>query len=96
MRRSDQVFLVLLGGGALMAGVAGAAIEQQRECLAVQDRLAPTAVAACRSGSFGYQVSFGVRRSFVAFADVEERAGRAVRAVRGGFGHAGLHFGFHG
>ena len=96
MRRSDQVFLVLLGSGALMAGVAGAAIEQRRECRAAQARHDPNAAALCRPAAHGSAIYWRGRRAFAAFADVEERAGRAFEVERGGFGHAGLHFGFHG
>lgn len=87
MRTASQIALLIVGGGSLGFGIA-AAIDAGGACRDARARGdAAAAAAACgpRGGSGGvwFTRDFGGGR----LATVE-------RVVRGGFGRAGLHFGF--
>ena len=87
MRTASQIALVLIGGGALGYGVA-ASMDIDRACREARARGDPNAASICSTSWSSHGHWYGGTGSW--------RLASLERVVRGGFGHAGLHFGFHG
>ena len=87
MRTASQIALVLIGGGALGYGVA-ASMDPGQACREARARGDPNAASICSTSWYSHGHWYSSTRSW--------HLASAARVVRGGFGQAGLHFGFHG